>query len=535
MNFLNSMGKQEEESLHQYIFFICLLLLALFLPVSRRMLSIAQIVMAANWLVEGRFREKYDRLKENSHVVYLMLVFLVFVLGMFWTSNPLERLWVSLVDKVPFLTLPLMIASSRPLVKERIYSILGVFGISVLITSAIGFIMFVGDIRPYPSGLSPFIPHIRFSIQLVLAIFLLPWLAFEMQGKHLVKSIACLAALVLAAFMLYSGWLTAIVSFASAAGFLLVREMLIPRRKFVRKIVAGIVLLLSLGFTAAILLVVARPVFLQLPMPVITGAERTREGNPYWHDFENKSRENGHLVFWFIAEEELRRTWAQRSAMCIDGPDQKGNTPLKGGIIRYLASRGLPKDSESLEMLQDYEIRAIENGVPNYLHNRWPAAIVRIHQTFWEINEYLRTGNPEGFSFAQRIELWKAALAAFSEKPILGWGKGGVHQAVNYGMDEINSTWQLRNQKPHSQYLLYLITLGVAGFATVAFLIGSFIVRSGATRFLPFNLMLVVLFSAMAGEDLLDFQESITLFLLFAVIFGIMLRKREMQHNGNNL
>ncbi|HSV75820.1 MAG TPA: O-antigen ligase family protein [Bacteroidales bacterium] len=527
MNLIHSMGKQENESVHQYIYFICLLILALFLPVSRNMLSIAQIVIAANWLWEGQFREKYSRLKENRHALYLMLVFLVFSLGMLWTSNPMATLYVSLVDKVPFLSLTLVVATSRPLAKERIFSLLSVFGFAVLFTSLIGFVRSAIEPNPLLSNLSPFIHHIRFSVQLVMAIFLLPWIAFKMKYTGIVRSIFFLSALLMLALMIYTGRLTALFSFAAAVGFLLIREMVIPKGKTIRKILAGTILLVSTAFVVGILVYTARPVFKKAPIPVITGEERTRDGNPYWHDFENLSRENGHLVFWFIAHEELRQAWKERSSMNFGEPDNIGNTPLEGGIIRYLTSRGLPKDREGLEALQDYEIRAIENGVPNYLHNRWPTLIIRIHQTFWEIQEYKRTGNPEGFSFAQRIELWKAALAAISEKPVLGWGKGGVHHAVNFGLDNINSQWQLRNIKPHNQYLLYLITLGVAGFVVVAFLMGSFIIRSGATRFLPFNLMLVILFSAMLGEDLLDFQEPITFFLFFAVIFGIILRKQE--------
>jgi hypothetical protein len=526
MNLLLPLGKQKTESVHQYIYFICLLLLAFFLPVSRNMLSIAQIVIAANWLWEGQFREKYSRLKENRHALYLMLVFLVFSLGMLWTSNPLATLYVSLVDKVPFLSLTLVVATSKPLAKARIFSLLSVFAFAVLFTSLIGFVRSAIDPNPLLSNLSPFIHHIRFSIQLVMAIFLLPWVAFEMKYTGIVRNIFFLSAMLMVALMIYTGRLTALFSFAAAAGFLLIRVLVIPQSKMTQKFLAGTILLISIGFVAGLLVYTARPVFKKAPIPVLTGEERTRDGNPYWHDFENLSRENGHLVFWFIAEDELRQAWKERSKMNFDGADNLGNTPLEGGILRYLTSRGLPKDREGLEALQDYEIRAIENGVPNYLHNRWPLPIIRIHQTFWEIKEYKRTGNPEGFSFAQRIELWKAALAALSEKPVLGWGKGGVHHAINFGLDHIDSHWQLRNIKPHNQYLLYMITLGVAGFVVVAFLMGSFIIRSGATRFLPFNLMLVILFSAMSSEDLLDFQEPITFFLLFAVIFGIMLRKR---------
>lgn len=517
--------KQAHESAHEYIFFVCLVSLALFLPVSRFMVSFTQIILFVSWVVDGNFRQKCIMLGQNRQAIFLMLVFPVFVAGMFWTENALDRLWLSLVDKVPFLTLPLMAATVKPPNRVRLNFILWVFVFSVSSTAAIGLILYA--IRPEMElrELSPFISHLRFGILLVMAIFLIIWLTHRSKASRKTKMFSYFASGVLSVFMLISGWLTALISFVSVIGFLLLREIFQKHNTRARRALASMATVLSVGLAVWGLVVTARPVFYEPPLPHIQGNELTREGNAYWHDLQNLRRENGNPVYWFIAESELRKAWNERSAFSFDGKDFRGNANLKSTLYRYMASRGLRKDREALDTLHDYELRAIENGVPNYLHLQWPQFLIRIHQSFWEIQEYRRTGDPDGFSLAQRIELWRAAWNAFSEKPIMGWGTGGVYTAVNFGLDSIESRWEMRNIKPHNQYLLYLITIGSIGFVTVATLIFLFIARSAAYKHLPFMLMMVILLSAMAGEDLLDFQEPTTFFLLFAVIFGILYEK----------
>ena len=36
---------------------------------------------------------------------------------------------------------------------------------------------------------------------------------------------------------------------------------------------------------------------------------KTRQGNPYSHELQNGQLENGHYVFLFICDEELRDAW----------------------------------------------------------------------------------------------------------------------------------------------------------------------------------------------------------------------------------
>jgi len=517
--------RQENESWHEYLYFIGMIIISLMLPFSRLLLSSIQILLVVNWLIEGRFAVKKERFFANSHAMYLMLVFVLFAVAMAWTYQPLDRIYVSLKDKAPFLTLPLLAVTGRPLDWQRVQAILIAFIFSVFAVSLAGFLMFVADPEAGRTTFSPFMHHLRFGIMVVMVIFLSIWLAHKANAPIKIKVVAWSISIFLSGIMFLAGWITALVAFGATIGFLLLKNIFSVKKSPINRAFAALALLLSVAVTSAVLYFVAEPVFRQIPKPQITGLERTRYGNPYYHDFENLRLENGHLVYWFIAEDELRKAWNNRSRLDFDGYDYQGSPYFKGTIFRYLASKGLRKDSESLNSLKDYEIRAIENGVPNYLHTRWPGVLIRLHQTFWEIQEYRRTGNPEGFSLAQRIELWRAAWNAFLERPIVGWGKGGVHHAMNFGLDQIQSQWEMRNLKPHSQYLLYLITLGIVGAIAVFVLMYLFVQKSGAWRFLPFQIMMVIVFSSMMGEDLLDFQEPISFFMLFMVVFGILLHK----------
>ena len=113
--------------------------------------------------------------------------------------------------------------------------------------------------------------------------------------------------------------------------------------------------------------------------------------------------------------------------------------------------------------LDQGDVSAIERGAPNHHYTRWPGFLVRVHQSVWEVYWYRESGNPSGHSLTQRMELWRASFVAFREKPWLGWGTGDLFIAVEYGLNAIDSQMDNFKMKPHNQYLLFLLTLGLLG------------------------------------------------------------------------
>ena len=51
------------KQIHEQVYFYTLIFIAISLPLSIYTTSMFQIILAINWLVEGRFREKWDTIK----------------------------------------------------------------------------------------------------------------------------------------------------------------------------------------------------------------------------------------------------------------------------------------------------------------------------------------------------------------------------------------------------------------------------------------------------------------------------------------
>jgi hypothetical protein len=516
----NIFARRKDESIHDLIYFYCLCLLVISLPTSIYFLSVPQIIMGANWLAEGRYREKLKRFLRNRPAIFLSSIFMLYIIGIFWTQDLAYGIGYDLLNKLPILTLTFLVASSRPVAHDRLNALLVLFSLAVLVTSLIGFAIFLGNEYIDPREISPFIMHVYFSLMVVLAIFLLPWISKQITGNKIWFYGAVLVSVWLFVFLLILGSMTGILSLAGVITFLVVRE-LFRKSLMIKKVMASLAIGVSLVAIAFLFVVVLKPLRQKIAPDPDSLHELTAGGNPYHHDFEEDLRENGHLVYFFIAEEELREAWNLRSKLDFDSTDLKGQE-LRATVYRFLSSKGLRKDKEGIYRLSPEEIEAIEHGVPNHLYTKWPNAIIRIHQSLWEINEYVRTGNPSGHSFIQRVEFWKAAWTAFKVYPVFGWGTGDIYLAMDFGLSSIGSPIEDYKMKPHNQFLNILIMIGVLGFILFYGLYFLFVKTSRAYHFLPFNVMLVIVFVAMFGTNLIDFQIGLTFFLFFSLFFGIM-------------
>ena len=111
------------KTFHEQVYFYTLILLAASIPLSIFTTSMFQIVLAGNWLLEGRFAEKWKKAKQNRALQVLMLLFLLHLLGLLW-SQDLAYGMKDLKIKLPLFALPLILATSVPLVKRQVHFIL---------------------------------------------------------------------------------------------------------------------------------------------------------------------------------------------------------------------------------------------------------------------------------------------------------------------------------------------------------------------------------------------------------------------------
>jgi O-antigen ligase len=161
------------------LFFLFVVVVAL--PLSKFLASAAQILLAATWLAEGKFDEKWRRIKMRPQILVFTLVFIIPVLALSYTSDLAYGIH-DIKLKLPLLLMPLVLGSIRPLDKSEMRIILGGFVIAVFIGAIVSLSIMLG-VGPseYTSDRQSilFISHIRFALMVVLAVFILFYFIFD--------------------------------------------------------------------------------------------------------------------------------------------------------------------------------------------------------------------------------------------------------------------------------------------------------------------------------------------------------------------
>ncbi len=515
----------DRSSVHSYIYFFGLCLLAMSIPTSRFMMSISQIIIGANWLLEGGYPEKLKRFSHNRAAWFFTGIFFVHIIGLLWSTDLEYGILNDLKSKLPTLTLTFLVVTSKPLPIKKLFFLLWLFCITVFVTSIVGLIVYhTGDYLD-PRKRMPFIPHVYFSMMVVFVMVLLPWLGHRFTKNKGILLVLYLAVIWLTYYLFLLSAMTGILCLAGVIAFLIIRGMIKWRSTLLKVFTVLFILILS-GISVGIIVFMHKNVSMVVEVPAEALKERTALGNVYEHQHGTNMHENGHQVFYFLAEEELRKAWNERSSFDYDGSDRSGQN-LNATLFRYMSSLGLRKDREGFDALSESDIKAIERGIPNYLYTQWPTSFVRIHQTVWEVYHYRQTGNPSGHTFTQRLEMWKGSIAAFSEKPVFGWGTGDIYIAVDHGLNKIDSKMDSYQWKPHNQYLLFLLTLGVVGSVIIYLLYFLYVKETKAFRYLPFNVFVVVTLVSMIGNNPIDAQTGQTFFTFITLAFGVMMYQND--------
>ena len=170
------------------------------IPLSKYMMSMMLIFVAANWLIEGDFKNKWQRLKENKSAIFAFLFLFVMLLGFIRADNFLSALdyWSC---KLPLYLVPVIICSSKPFNRKELFFVLGFFVLSVLFSTIYSSVYYmtheVADIRE----ISVFISHIRFSLCIDVSIVLL--LYFVSCEKNHAVALRILAGVICAWLVVY--------------------------------------------------------------------------------------------------------------------------------------------------------------------------------------------------------------------------------------------------------------------------------------------------------------------------------------------
>ena len=501
---------------HSQIYFGLLLAMAASLPLSKALMSIFTGVLMAHWLIEGQFQRKYQLLKERKSVLLIISIFFVYLIGLTWTNS-----WAwgihDLKIQLPLLILPLVIGTSPGLNHSQVKKIIYLFSAAVVVASICSIWVLMGFSAKTihdPRQMSLFISHIRFALLINISIFSLGWYFLNREKKSLTEKVLLILAIVWLSFFLVilksaTGWVVFLIVLAvvTIIGILKIKKLAL------RIALLGILCLIFLVPAAYIGYVVHQFYTVEtLPKDILH--EKTSKGNLYQHDFNNKQLENGHYVFFFLNEDELREAWNKRSRINYDSTSVSGFNRFV--LMRYLTSRGYRKDAEGLEKLTNDDIRNIENGMTNYRFMNPVSFYKRIYQIIWEMDVYQKGGNPSGHSVIQRLEYYKMAGSIITENFWFGNGTGGYYPAYQEKYDQ-NKFFQSQHyrQRSHNMFLSYWIDFGLVGLIFICFaLVYPIFVERKTRSFLLMIFFLIVLISFM-NEDTLNNHDAITFFAFF--------------------
>ncbi|MEA3462018.1 MAG: O-antigen ligase family protein [Bacteroidota bacterium] len=528
------------KQIHEQVYFYTLILIAISLPLSVYTCSMFQFLLAANWLVEGRFREKWRKVVSNRALQVFLLIFALHLVGLLWSEDLAYGLKVFRV-KPPLLGLPVIIATSAPLDRQRVKRILLFFSAAVFVSSMASMLKLAGLLPGEIGGyrdLSLFVHHIRFSLMFVLGL-LISFYFLVIDRSPVSKAERIYHTIVLiwfSLFLLVLKILSGIVVAGLLAFFLLLRALFEIRDRGLRFMALVPLIMIPLG--SILYLNHAVKKFYTFDELVVEELDpSTIEGNPYEHWTQNEEVENGHYVWIYVCDEELEREWNSLSSLDYRGRTSSGNS-VRTTLIRFLASKGLRKDATGVKRLSDAEIRTIEEGTANHIFLKRFSLYPRIYEVIWEFHRYRMGYAPNDKSVVQRYLYLQAGWSIAREHLLVGVGNGDVLQEFKKYYESVNSPLVERQRRgPHNQYLTELIAFGIPGFLIfLTALVAPLFLARRQHSFMATGFLLLLMISMLSGGTL-DSATGAAFGALFYSLFLFgpdfpWLGKKSVKENG---
>lgn len=501
------------------VFSLCILVIGLLF--SKFAISVSQIILFVAWFLEGNFKSKFTQIKNDKNLLIFLIYFFVTLLCLSYSSNFQSGI-TDLKLKLPFLILPIVITTSK-FTKKDIKIVLFFFVLSVFVRSIFDFIILYSNNFTTYRKLYFSLSHIRFSLMINLAFFIICKYYYDNKQNisKIKRTLLFLICLWLISFLFVLQSLTGIVILIVVSYIILLYSTFSIKKKKKKLFLS----FLSIIFPILIFCYIFYEIhdFYDFEKAELKKLEKyTESGNLYKHNIDNLEIENKNYVWLYVCEKELEKEWNKRSELDYDSLDNDSNI-LKFTLIRYLNSKGLKKDSAGISKLSDKDISNIEQGVANYRDMQKLNISNRIKKIIWQFDIYKRTGNPSGFSVAQRIEYLKTGWNIFKRFPILGVGTGDIRNAFQeqYIIDKSKIEQEYRKTS-HNQYLTDLIKFGLFGFfLTMISLLYPFFKKRKHKEFLPSVYMLIVLLS-MINEDTFQTLVGVSFSVVFYSLFVLL-------------
>ena len=502
-----------------YLFLGFLVLMFISLPQSRFGLSVAQFGLLGVWLLDGKLVSKFKSLFNNKPALFLISFYLLHVVGLIYTTD-FGYAFKDLRIKLPLLFLPIVFATSPQISMKRVNQLFMVYIASVLVATFISFSVMltttVSDFR----ALSPFISHIRLSLNVCIAMFFAGYFIVETyKSNRSLKIIFGAVVLWLFIFLIMIESITGIIISYLTGSVLILLFVFRMRNVYMKFFWLVLFILIPLIF-AFYLHKTSKEYF--TPCKINNPDLVTTQGNPYTHDTILQPVENGMYTWMYVCEGELRESWNQRSSLDYDGKDTKGQD-LKYTLIRYLNSKGLRKDADGMGQLSKVDIQNVELGIANYHYTHKFSLNSRLYKLFWEYQISKMDENPGGHSMLQRVEFWKASFSIIRDNMWIGVGTGDIDETFKKYYENTQSSLAMQwRHRAHNQFLAIFVSFGFIGFIWFLFSLVYPGLKLGKFRMYHYLVFWIIITLSMTAEDTLETQMGVTLYAFFNafLLFG---------------
>ena len=481
------------------VYFVLLTILIWSQVVSKFMMSGMQILLMVNWIMEGicilvlRRRQEGSGAstsfissspKSSRWLLYAYLVMMgVHLLWLIGSGNMKYGL-DDIFRKLPLLAIPLVVLTSPRLNSKQIRWLLFSFVGMVFIVTMIGVVrlLTIPDL-PYRE-IVPYISHIRFSLNICVAIVLLASIIFKERTSQSAR-LRFLPIVLIVWFVVFLFILRSYTAFFVLFVTAWVMLALYWRRMGKRH---NWVLLALVALTIAIAM-------------TTVGYVKSYYGDYY--RMHTGLVENGNLLNDNISRAELEQQWTKRSEMGIYDTTPNGYT-VYPTLLRYLNASGMGKDSSGICQLTDRDISLIEKGVANPVYEEKMPMKKMCYVLLFEYENWRVYGSIQNSSVLERIELWCGAWRVFCDNPLFGVGTGDGVDALHEQLRAEGSQIADTQKHAHNQYLSFLVSFGLVGFLLIA-IVFAIAFRKIQLKDKPaFFAIVIILLLSCISEDTLE-------------------------------
>jgi uncharacterized membrane protein (UPF0136 family) len=503
------------------LFFLSLILFVIVLPLSVALISVVGGLVLLTAILEDTRKAKWERIKQRKIILLIPLIFLLYFVSTLFTLQ-YNKSFYDVQKTLFYLVFPLAFSMGKEPNSQQKRFVL--FSLTISTVSAIIIAIFrwkftVLENESLTVRDISLVSHIRFGFQLILMIWF--WALIMLNNYRLLTKAKRIGILVLITvyigFLLFQQSLTGIIALVSSAVLFL---FYLVTKLSTRKRIPIVILFIALLLAPLIYLYSSINKFYDIEKVNPNSIEKvTINGNQYKHDFSRKMVENGHYVYLYICQKEMKEEWNKIADVKYDSTGVNGY-PIHATLIRYLTSKGLRKDAEGVKALTIKDIENIESGIANVIYEKKYSLYPRIYQTIWEYHVYSETGYANNQSFSQRIEFAKAAVTIIKDNWFFGVGTGNWKTAFSNAFKENGANIEESNYaSSHNQYLNYMVKFGVIGFLFIMFIIVYPVVKTKCYNDQLLMLLLTFMFFANFADSNLETHVGSSFFFFFYCYF----------------